>query len=157
MSLHTTIDRFESKTTRQKLVIVAIVLVVLAAVVAGVMYIGYRWAKSDAEAERTAQDDRIAVLTASGEQHLKNAEQLAAENALLKKQNEAQAEAITQADTERERKALADQARRDKDRADKMSEIDADQNFDSQLKATCDEYRARGFKLSFCARFEVNP
>jgi len=133
-----------------------VTLIVIAfLVVAGVSgYAGYRWAQSNAEAERTAQDDKIAVLTASGEQHLANEIQLTAENSLLKKQNEAKAEALVQADTDRERKALADQAKLDAERSEKFSEIDADQNFESQLRATCEEYRKKNFKLSFCARFE---
>jgi flagellar basal body-associated protein FliL len=154
MGAHETIDRFSSSPLRTKLAITAIILLVIAGVLVVAGLVGYRWAKSNAEAERTAQDDKIAVLTASGEKHLANLTQLTAENEFLKKQNEAQAEAQKQADTERERKALEAQAQRDAERAAKMSEIDADQNFDSQVKATCEEYKARGFRLSFCSRFE---
>jgi len=156
MNVHEQIDRIGKWSVKTKLIVGGVVLVILVGIVGVFVYVGYQWAQSDAEAERTAQDDKIAVLTASGEQHLANVTQLAAENALLKKQNEAKAEAQKQADTDRERKALADQAKLDAERAQKFSEIDADQNFDSQLKATCDEYRSRGFKLSFCARFEGN-
>lgn len=154
MGAHEKLETILGLSPRKKLAIVGAIIAGIAVIATVLVFVGYRWAKSNAEAERTKQDDRIAVLTASGERHLANVTQLAAENALLKKQNEAKAEAITQADTDRERKSLADQAELDAERAAKNAEIDADQNFDSQLKATCDEYRRRGFKLSFCDRFQ---
>lgn len=156
MNAHEAIDRLGSKSPRFKIGLALVIAAVIIGALVGAGVIGYRWAKSNAEAERTSQDDKIAVLTASGEQRLANVAQLVAENALLKKQNEAKAESQVQADTTRERKALADQANLDAERAEKFSEIDADKNFESQLRATCEEYRKKNFKLSFCARFEVN-
>lgn len=150
MGAHEQLEKVLTWSPRTKVIAALSVLACILGVSALLVFAGYRWAKSNAEAERTAQDDKIAVLTASGERHLANVTQLTAENALLKKQNEAKAEAAKQADTERERKALADQAQRDSERAAKFSEIDADLNFDSQLCATCREYTERGFKLSFC-------
>jgi len=154
MGVHEQLETIMRASPRKKVIAALISVAILLAVAGAVFYAGYRWARSDAEAERTAQDDKIAVLTASGEQHLANAVQLAAENALLKKQNEGMAEAFKQADTDRERQALIDQAARDAERAEKFKEIDADQNFESQLRKTCADYRARGFNLSFCSRFE---
>lgn len=154
MSLHTVLDHFESKTPKQKGIRVAIALGVLALVVLALMYFGHRlfsgWADSQYLRERDKTQAEVAVLKASAEQHEKNEAKLAQENTLLKTLNEAMAESLKQADTDRERKALADQAQRDAERAAKFKEIDADQDFDSQLRATCKEYAARGFKLSFC-------
>lgn len=155
MGAHEKLETVLGLSSRKKLAIAGVALIVIACICAGFIFIGYRWAKSNAEAERTAQDDRIAVLTADGERHLANVTQLAAENALLKKQNEAAAEVLAQADTKRERRALENQMKIDAERSKQFGDIDADQNFDSQVKATCAEYKARGFKLSFCERFEV--
>lgn len=158
MSLHEAIDNFESKSTKQKVVRVVIAFAILAGIIFTLMYFGHKlfsgWADSEYLRERQKTAEEVAVLKDSVARHEKNEAQLAAENALLKKQNEAKAEAQKQADTDRERKALADQAKLDAERAAKFSEIDADQDYESQLRATCKEYAARGFKLSFCTKFE---
>jgi hypothetical protein len=154
MSLHNTLDKFESKTPKQKVVTILLALAVVITVVIGIAYAGHKilsgWADSEYLRERQKTQEEVAVLKADAAQHEKNEQKLGIENELLKKQNEDMAKALQSADTDRERKALADQAKRDADHAAKLKEIENDQDYNNQLAATCREYAARGDKLSFC-------
>lgn len=161
MGAHESLESILSATSRQKIIGAAVIIGVLVAIVFGVMYAGHKifgsWADSKYLQESKKRDDKIAVLESDAERHIKNETQLTAENSLLKKQNAAMAEAQKLADTDRERKALADLAKREADRAKAFGDIDADADYDSQVCATCEDYRKSGFPLSadFCRRCEV--
>lgn len=158
MNVHEQIDRIGGWTPRTKVVVAlaAIVLVLVGA--GGLMYLGYRWGTSWADStylqERQKNLEAIAVLEADAKRHLENEAQLAAQNSILKKQNEALAEVYSQADTKREQAAADQFAAREKERTADLNEIDADQSHDAIVCGTCETARKSGFPLSaeFCQR-----
>jgi len=156
MNAHEVIDRFGNQTLRFKTVTVIIVAAAVIAVLAGVFYIGTRagdgWAESRYSQERDENLKKIAKFE-------QNERQLAAENSLLKKQNEATAEILANADKKRaaeQAKAFADLAT---DRTKRYEEIDLDGDYDSQLCGLCADAERTGHKLSdtLCGRCKANP
>lgn len=160
--MHEFIDGVEAKPLRTKIIGTLVFIGILIMIAVGLMYAGHRigksWADSSYLRESKKRDDQIAVLLSDAARHENNEKQLAAENSLLKKQNEALTEAQKLADTDRERKALADLAQREANRANQFGQIDADADYDHQLCEMCAAYRAKGFPLSakLCERCEVN-
>lgn len=149
-------------TPKRKIITALVVIGVLAAMAFGLMYAGYRishtWADSEYLRKEAERDKKIAVLEADADRHLKNETQLAAENSLLKKQNEALAEVYKAADTKTERDAADKFAARTAEQAKRLADIDADANYDSQICGLCADAKRSGFPLSadFCRRCEVN-
>lgn len=154
MNAREVIDRFGSQTPRFKTAAVICVVVAVLAVLGGVFYLGYSTAIKRHEHELTESEKRAAVAEANAARHLEGETQLAAQNSLLRKQNEAMAEILEDADTKREVEAAADLARRWKERGDRMNDIDADSTHDEIVCGTCAESAASGFPLSagFCDR-----
>ncbi len=157
MNLHEQIDHIGSLSPRAKTYLAIAVFVVLALLAGALVYIGYRWKERNHAIEITERDRRIVIAEADAARHLEGETQLAAQNSVLKKLNEAQAEAFTSADTARERQAANDLAKRNADLAARLDDIDADTQHDSILCGTCADFRASGFPLSaeFCNRCEV--
>lgn len=169
MNAHEQLDRILQASTGKKIAGVLAVALLLLAVLGGVYWLGKTRARDQADSDYLRQRDealaQVAIhenaakqAQASAEQHLQNEKQLAAENALLKKQNEAQAEILTAADTK-----LAGNTTKftelQKERQKQYETIDADNNFDSQLCAMCRDAESSGFRLSanLCGRCKANP
>lgn len=163
MNAHEMIDRFGSKSPRFK---VAVALII-AAIVFGSLGLafwlgsikGSEWADSKYLQERAEREKAIAVLEANANRNLATEKQLAAENALLKKANEATAEILSQRDKQAaaaEAKKFTDLA---KEREKRYETIDADTDFDSQLCGLCSDARRAGHQLSesLCGRCKGNP
>ncbi len=160
MNPQTILDKFLSLTPRAKLIIAAIVLLILTGVPLAAYFAGKSAAQAEADSkylrERDKNLQKIAEYETRAAQFVLNERQLAAENALLKKTNEAQAEILLAND-----KKLAGDA--DKftelvlERNQRIADIDADSEFDSQVCGLCDDAKKSGFSLSkeFCARCEV--
>ncbi len=157
MNVHEQIDRLVRLSPRIQAFIAIGVLLVVAGLAALCVYSGYRWAKSDAEIERTKQDDRIAVAEANFARSIESEKQMAAQNSILRKQNEAVSEALKTADTKREQEAAQQMAERNATMADRLKDIDADKDHDSIVCGLCFDARASGFPLSaeFCNRCGV--
>jgi cell division protein FtsB len=150
-NIHEQIDRFSSLTPRMKVIVAGIAVLLVVGVLAFVFWLGARsgdgWAESRYIRERDERLKKIAVLEESERQ-------LGAENALLKKQNEAVAEAYEQADTARTREAAQAFTELLAERNKRLHEIDLDADFDSQICGLCSDAAKAGFQLSdeFCKR-----
>ncbi len=150
-NIHEQIERFASQSPRTKVIAAACVLLAVAGAFAFVFYLGVRSAEGWAESKYLRERENRMVEVAF---HQENERQLAAENALLRKQNEAVAEILTAGDKQR----AADAARRFAElqamKNERMHEIDVDASFDSQICQLCLEAAAAGFPLSaqFCSR-----
>lgn len=153
-NIHETIDRFGSLTPRVKLIVGAGIALIVIALFAGVFYWGVRsgdgWAESRYTRERDENLKKIQKFEG-------NEKQLAAENAMLKKQNEATAEILKANDAK-----LTGDATKFVDllteRTKRNEAIDLDNDFDTQLCALCDEGKRSGFApFSFCGRCKAVP
>lgn len=163
MNIHELIDRFGTQTPRARLLGYVAALAVIGAILLGVFYAGVRsahqWADSKYLQESAKRDKLIAEYEASAAIHEKNESQLAAQNALLKKQNEATAEILGQ----RDKAIAAASAKKFTDLANERNKqyenIDADGNYDSQLCGLCADAARSGHKLSdsICGRCKGNP
>ncbi len=154
MNAHEILDRFLSRSPRSKVLTALAILIIVGAVIAGVFYLGVRsgdgWASSRYVKERDQLQDTI-------RRHEDNERQLAGENALLKKQNEAAAEMLKANDAK-----LAGDATKFADilieRNRRYEDIDADRDFDTELCMLCREGRSAGFApFSFCGRCKADP
>ena len=158
MNVHEQIDRIGAWSPRQKVIAGAVIIGVLTILAFGLMYAGYRvgtdWADSEYLRKSAEREKRIAVLEANAERHIKNEAQLAAENSLLRKQNQAVAEILDQ----RDRAQAAEEARKftelANERNKRYQDIDTDADYDSQLCGLCAEASRSGHKLgeSLCGR-----
>ncbi len=161
-NIHEQIDRFASLSPRRKVVIAATVLLIIAVLFAAVFWLGTQqgqeWSDSKYLRER---DERMKVIAGHEEQakrHVENEKQLAAENALLRKQTEAADEILTgnddklKGDTKKFTELL-------EKRNEKLKTIDADNDFDSQLCGLCADSQSAGFRLSddLCGRCQTDP
>lgn len=154
-NIHEQIERFASQSPRFKTVAAVAVLAVIAGVLAFTFWLGVRsgdgWAESRYLQER---DERMKKI----ERLLESERQLGAENAFLRKENEAQAEILRANDA---RLALdakkLDELRELRD--EQIRTIDLDNNFDSQLCGLCSDYERAGFRLSdaVCGRCKAAP
>jgi len=151
MGAQVLVDKFDGLTPKKKFIWVGILLLVcLGALLTAYIFgrIHGRAASDDQYlADRDANLAKVAVAESSAAQHIKNEQQLAAENALLKKQNEATAEILKQSDA----KLNGDAANLTKlldERNKKYDEIDADTDFDNQLCGMCADFAKSGFRLS---------
>lgn len=155
MNLHEQIDRFSARSPRQKVLAGGVVLAAIVAVLLGVFYLGVSkgdgWADSRYLKDREQRMQQIARFEA-------NEKQFAAENALLKKQNEATAEILKANDAK-----LAGDAKKFTDllneRNKRYEEIDVDADFNSQLCGLCSDAVRSGFRLSdaTCGRCKAAP
>lgn len=150
MNAHESLDRILAWAPRKKVIAVGIALLSIAIVLFvafrfGVNY-GEGWTADKYIRERDARLKEI-------ERYKANEIQLAAENSLLRKQNEATAEILKAND----KKIAGDAAKFAEllsERAKRMQDIDLDKNFDSQLCGICTDSAKAGFPLSeeFCKR-----
>lgn len=147
MGAHEQLEKVLTWSPRVKVAAVFLVIVAIAAVLYGSFRVGGYLADSRFSRERQRLENEI-------ERRTKNEAQLAGENALLKKQNEAAAEALRSADSARttaNEKKFADLLT---ERTKRLDEIDADADYDSQLCGLCVDARRSGYKLSeqLCGR-----
>ncbi len=165
MNAQIMLEKFSAFTPRQKtaLFITAtlIVLLVVIGIPLATYYIGKSAARATAENDYLRDRDKnlkkIETLEQQAARHAENEKQLAAENALLKKQNEATAEilrandAVLRGDTTKFTELL-------EKRNEKLKEINADDDFDSQLCGLCADGIQSGLRpFSFCERCQANP
>ncbi len=160
MNAHEVIDRISSKTPRQKIIGSLVIVGVLVVIALGFMYAGYRlahrWSDSAYLENEKKRDKQITDLEASAAQHEKNETQLAAQNSLLKKQNEATAQILEQRDKTAAVEAAKKLTELNAERAKRFDDIDADANYDDQICGLCADAAKSGFPLSkdFCKRCE---
>lgn len=163
MSAQIFLDKFAALSPRQKFYRVGIFILLVALSYAAVYWYAGRRSRAQADSEYLQERDermaRIAVLESQEAQHLKNEQQLAAENALLKKQNEMTADALKQQD---EKLKTGHGAKLDellKERDKKYDEIDANSDYDAQLCGMCADFARAGFRLSdaTCGRCKGAP
>lgn len=158
MNIHEQIDQFLEKTPRQKTWIIFSVLVAITAVFGFIFYLGFQfghgWADSDYLQEREKIMGKIAESETRAKVHEENETQLKAQNEILKKQNEATAE-ILKANDARIKGDAQKFEELNRQRTAKLEEINADNDYASQIKGICRDYRESGFgELSFCKNFE---
>lgn len=115
---------------------------------------GDGWASSRLQQKLEERDKKIAVYEANAERHAKNEAQLAAENSLLRKANEATAEILKQRDKDAAAREAERFAQLAAERAKKYEQIDVDNDYDSQLCGLCTDAARAGHKLgdSLCGR-----
>lgn len=156
MGIHENVETISGWSAKTKCIVAGVILLVIAAILGGCVYVGWRWAKSDDALIVTEADKRAAVAEASAEQHLANETQLAAQNSILKKQNEALIETYKNVDTATEKKAADDFAAREVEHTKDLDSIDAEASHDAIICGTCARARAAGRPLSaeFCQRCE---
>lgn len=142
---------FTNPTPRQ---LVARWLIIIGAAIGLLLFVFYlgtskarQWADSEYLQKSAERDAKIAALELSAEKHRGNADKLAAENAFLKKQNEAQAEVLTAQDAQL--KGDASKLGKLLDARNKRNEeIDLTTDFDAQLCGMCADFARSGFPLS---------
>jgi hypothetical protein len=144
MNAHEVIDRFLARSPRYKITVTASVLAAIAGVLLLVFFAGARHGTEQADSKYLRErDDRMAQIAA----YERNAAQLGAENALLKKQNEVTAGILKANDA----KIAGDATKFAElltERNKRYEDIDLDSNFDSQLCGLCSDLASSGFGLS---------
>ncbi len=158
MNVHEQIDRVGRWTPRTKIIVGLVAFALVIGVLYAMFSFGSRLADHRYEQDRKARDARIAVLEANAARHEQNERELAAENALLRKQNEATAEILRANDRILEGNA-SNLTKLLTERNKRYEEIDADNDFDSQLCGMCSDFASSGFPLSdaTCGRCKTTP
>lgn len=162
MGFVTVAQQIDNKTPKEKKVLFGVAVFIILAVLAGVYYLGAvswrgfsdsKYLKEREAALKRADDaeKRAAEYEQAGNAHLETEKKLAAENELLKKQNEATAEILKQNDA----RIAGDASKFDdlvKERQKRLDDINADGDVSSQVCGLCEDAERSGFKLSaeFC-------
>lgn len=157
MGMHENLETVSAWSARTKLIVTGMILLAIALICGGLVYAGYRWAKNNDALVITEADKKAAIAEADAERHLANETQLAAQNSILKKLNEALAETYKNADTASEKKAADQFAARETEHTKNLDEIDADATHDQVICGICADARRAGHPLSadFCKRCQV--